>query len=185
MGPAERATRNRTRRDRTYIILLAGGGGFEPPLRGPEPRVLPLDDPPPTPQPYHTRTAPHASGARLNRQSADRRLERAARAEARNFNCRNLDLLTGARVASVARGPPRDHERAKSGNCHPAAAAQRLHDASDHRVHGTLGGDFRASRVLRHDGHELGLRHPALRPSLSSAAGMTVSMAEDGERDDV
>jgi hypothetical protein len=25
---------------------LAGGGGFEPPLRGPEPRVLPLDDPP-------------------------------------------------------------------------------------------------------------------------------------------
>src|SRR5882724_11687273 len=41
MGPAERdndATRN----------LLAGGGGFEPPLRGPEPRVLPLDDPPPT-----------------------------------------------------------------------------------------------------------------------------------------
>ena len=28
--------------------LLAGGGGFEPPLRGPEPRVLPLDDPPPT-----------------------------------------------------------------------------------------------------------------------------------------
>src|SRR3979411_140082 len=34
--------------------LLAGGGGFEPPLRGPEPRVLPLDDPPPTDQPYHT-----------------------------------------------------------------------------------------------------------------------------------
>src|SRR5216117_121785 len=25
---------------------MAGGGGFEPPLRGPEPRVLPLDDPP-------------------------------------------------------------------------------------------------------------------------------------------
>src|SRR5207245_5237080 len=25
---------------------VAGGGGFEPPLRGPEPRVLPLDDPP-------------------------------------------------------------------------------------------------------------------------------------------
>src|SRR5439155_1285949 len=35
--------------DRTlHEILLAGGGGFEPPLRGPEPRVLPLDDPPPT-----------------------------------------------------------------------------------------------------------------------------------------
>jgi len=27
---------------------LAGGGGFEPPLPGPEPGVLPLDDPPPT-----------------------------------------------------------------------------------------------------------------------------------------
>ena len=28
---------------------LAGGGGFEPPLPGPEPGVLPLDDPPPKP----------------------------------------------------------------------------------------------------------------------------------------
>jgi hypothetical protein len=27
---------------------LAGGGGFEPPLTGPEPVVLPLNDPPTT-----------------------------------------------------------------------------------------------------------------------------------------
>src|SRR3989304_2511259 len=37
MGPAERLNEE-----------VAGGGGFEPPLRGPEPRVLPLDDPPAT-----------------------------------------------------------------------------------------------------------------------------------------
>src|SRR5262245_51565698 len=30
----------------TAVRGVAGGGGFEPPLRGPEPRVLPLDDPP-------------------------------------------------------------------------------------------------------------------------------------------
>src|SRR5713226_685353 len=37
--------------------FVAGGGGFEPPLRGPEPRVLPLDDPPPATnasEAYHT-----------------------------------------------------------------------------------------------------------------------------------
>ena len=33
---------------------LAGGGGFEPPLPGPEPGVLPLDDPPPCPRRLHT-----------------------------------------------------------------------------------------------------------------------------------
>src|SRR5437773_12141924 len=43
--------------------LLAGGGGFEPPLRGPEPRVLPLDDPPP-----NAPTLPHPDSApRLGR----------------------------------------------------------------------------------------------------------------------
>src|SRR5438552_14041056 len=46
MGPARRA-------------MMAGGGGFEPPLPGPEPGVLPLDDPPPSPRPlsHHTRRA--------------------------------------------------------------------------------------------------------------------------------
>src|SRR5439155_24347287 len=99
MGPAERdAARYATRN------LLAGGGGFEPPLRGPEPRVLPLDDPPPT---HPTLPHPHTT-------SADGGLERAARAEARDLGRRNLDLFAGAGVASVAGGAARDHERAES-----------------------------------------------------------------------
>src|SRR5438309_282777 len=54
--------------------LLAGGGGFEPPLRGPEPRVLPLDDPPPTrnraltlPQSPHHKAPPPHTGAPAQR----------------------------------------------------------------------------------------------------------------------
>src|SRR5947199_5161139 len=46
---------------------VAGGGGFEPPLRGPEPRVLPLDDPPPTQKPPTHKcwaSLPHRSRAR-------------------------------------------------------------------------------------------------------------------------
>src|SRR4029077_9688537 len=38
----------------TSVKKLAGGGGFEPPLPGPEPGVLPLDDPPPTRRRPHT-----------------------------------------------------------------------------------------------------------------------------------
>src|SRR2546428_13281434 len=52
---------------------LAGGGGFEPPLRGPEPRVLPLDDPPPalkrgynlTTKPRHAQPAQRMAFLRL------------------------------------------------------------------------------------------------------------------------
>jgi hypothetical protein len=32
---------------------MAGGGGFEPPLTGPEPVVLPLDDPPAYVERFH------------------------------------------------------------------------------------------------------------------------------------
>src|SRR5262245_52332044 len=105
MGPAERDVNSTAN-------LLAGGGGFEPPLRGPEPRVLPLDDPPPTPQPYHT----------ADKHSADRRLERAAGSKAGHLRGRNLNLLAGARVASVARRSSRHDERAESGDRHAAAA---------------------------------------------------------------
>src|SRR6266508_910639 len=150
MGPAERD-------DDANRKLLAGGGGFEPPLRGPEPRVLPLDDPPPT----HP-TLPHPPNG-----SADRRLERATRAEARHLGRRNLDLLAGARVAPVAGRAARDDERAKSGNRDAATAAQRLDDAADERVHGALRGGLRAPRILRHDRHQLGLGHRAPRPSLA------------------
>src|SRR2546426_11859618 len=70
MGPATthracRATMNDARR-------LAGGGGFEPPLPGPEPGVLPLDDPPPN-LPRATFTIPHQA----------RRIDRTARAAVR------------------------------------------------------------------------------------------------------
>src|SRR5262245_7605596 len=42
--------------------MLAGGGGFEPPLPGPEPGVLPLDDPPPSPEtPSHDTGSPGPS----------------------------------------------------------------------------------------------------------------------------
>src|SRR3989442_242458 len=43
----------------------------------------------------------------VNRASPDRRLEHAARAEARHLDRRNLNLLAGARVAAVARRPRR------------------------------------------------------------------------------
>src|SRR5262245_21353213 len=89
--------------------VLTGGGGFEPPLRGPEPRVLPLDDPPPT-GPHDTRARPRAPGQRL----PDRRLERAARAEARHARRRDLDLLSRAGVAAVAGGATGDDEGAEA-----------------------------------------------------------------------
>src|SRR5215813_10697507 len=98
MGPANtrNAASNRNARQNLTRNLLAGGGGFEPPLRGPEPRVLPLDDPPPTPPtlpypPTRDRPVPRA-------ESANRGLEGAARAEARHLGRRNLNLLAGARV---------------------------------------------------------------------------------------
>src|SRR5437867_7924646 len=47
-GAGQVLRKQRRTRQQLTRNLLAGGGGFEPPLRGPEPRVLPLDDPPPT-----------------------------------------------------------------------------------------------------------------------------------------
>src|SRR5713101_4271848 len=105
MGPAERDN-DVTRK------LLAGGGGFEPPLRGPEPRVLPLDDPPPTHPTLPHPPMNHGPGSTGSHGSANRRLERAARAEARHLGRRNLDLLAGARVAPVAGRAARDDEGA-------------------------------------------------------------------------
>src|SRR6266446_648625 len=99
--------------------------------------------------------------------SADRRLERAARAEARDLGRRYLDLFAGTRVASVPSGATGDDERAESGNRDAATAAQRIDDAADERVHGALRGGLRAPRMLRHDRHQLGLGHRAPRPSLA------------------
>src|SRR5262245_56650390 len=162
MGPANtrNAASNRNARQNLTRNLLAGGGGFEPPLRGPEPRVLPLDDPPPTPPtlPYPpTRDRPARERKTAN--SANRGLEGAARAEARHLGGRNLNLLAGARVAAVAGGAARDDERAEAGDRDAAAAAERLDDAADEGVHGALGGGLRASRGLRHDCDDLGFGH--------------------------
>src|SRR5438093_10955249 len=139
---------------------MAGGGGFEPPLRGPEPRVLPLDDPPPShhltnpPQTYHTGPAAPA-------RSADRALEGAARAEPGHARRRNLDLPTRAGVAPIAGGALGDHERAESGQRDATATPERLDDAADHGLDGALRGDLRAPGALRHDRHEVGLGHPS------------------------
>src|ERR1700674_1619589 len=82
---------------------LAGGGGFEPPLPGPEPGVLPLDDPPPTRQRPHT-IRKGAVRVNARARSADGDLERAARAEARDLRGRDLDRVAVAGGAHVAGG---------------------------------------------------------------------------------
>src|SRR6266446_8889313 len=91
---------------------LAGGGGFEPPLPGPEPGVLPLDDPPPTRRRLHT-IREGAIGVN-GRASADRDLERAARAEARNLGGRDLDGVAVAGGAHIAGGAAGHHEGAEA-----------------------------------------------------------------------
>src|SRR4030095_11862429 len=134
MGPAERA--------KPTLNLLPGGGEFDPPLRGPEPRVLPLDDPPPTHPtlPYPPTDGDHlpTDGRPVNRPSADRGLEGAARAEAWNFSRGNVDLFTGAGIASVARRATGDDERAEAGDRDAATPAERLDDAAHGSVHGAL-----------------------------------------------
>src|SRR3990170_7191547 len=107
MGPAEHLNEE-----------VAGGGGFEPPLRGPEPRVLPLDDPPATASAASSIRGAVGQVNELVGKSADRGLQAPARAEARDLRRRDLDRLARARVAPVARGPARDHERPEAGNCH-------------------------------------------------------------------
>src|SRR6266702_2981161 len=92
------------------INELVAPGGFEPPLRGPEPRVLPLDDPPPAHdalQPYHNglaSTGGASAGTTSTVASADGGLQRAARAKAGHARRRDLDLPARARVAPVAGG---------------------------------------------------------------------------------
>src|SRR5881397_3893248 len=93
--------------------------------------------------------------------SANRGLERAARAEARH--------LAGRRVAAVAGGAARDHERAEAGDRHAATASERFDDAPDEDVHGALGRGLRASRTLRHDCDDLGLRHHEPSPASSTS----------------
>src|SRR5262249_60836301 len=102
------------------------------------------------PHPTHSRSPPNQPnrhippnegppGARPGTaESANRRLESSARAEAWHFGGRNLNLLAGAWVAAVAGGAARDHKSAESGDCDAAAAAERFDDAADESGHCTL-----------------------------------------------
>ncbi len=101
---------------------VAGGGGFEPPLPGPEPGVLPLDDPPPTRPTAFTRY--HSASA------ASIGLQRAARLEARDLRGRDRDLLARARIVAVARGALGHAEGAEAADRHAPAVAERLEDAT-------------------------------------------------------
>src|SRR5207247_2535180 len=134
-------------------------------LRGPEPRVLPLDDPPPShhltnaPQPYHT-------GPAATARSADRALEGAARAEPGHARRRNLDLPTRAGVAPVAGGALGDHERAESGERDATATPERLDDAAA-LGHADVGDD----EVVAATADALEARAPARR-DLDAPAGL-------------
>src|SRR5262249_22912943 len=132
--------------------VLAGGGGFEPPLRGPEPRVLPLDDPPPT-GPHDTTARPRAPVQR----SPDGRLQRPARAKPRHARGWDLDLLARPRVAAIASGTASDDKGAEAADGHPAATTKGLHHAGDERGKRTFGGGFRTPRGLGEEGNQVGL----------------------------
>src|SRR3990172_893965 len=152
---------------------MAGGGGFEPPLRGPEPRVLPLDDPPATASAFPAYGPRRGKSTKAAPPSADGGLEAPARAEARNLGGWDLDRLARARVAPVTPGAAGDHEGAEPGDRDAPAAPERLEDPHDHGVERLLRGGLGAARGLRHDRDEVGLGHAFL----PTRPGWTVSMA--------
>src|SRR5438128_2272902 len=125
---------------------MAGRGGLEPPLRGPEPRVLPLDDLPASKGFYRrvintvkARGSPAAGQPRICSGPAsvspspgeDGALERAARLEPRHATGRQLDRLARAGIAAVALGAPADQEGAEAGDRDPTALAE----GGEHPVH--------------------------------------------------
>src|ERR1700693_4231330 len=102
---------------------MAGRGEFEPPLRGPEPRVLPLDDLPTFSRFYAGAlaavkarfTSIHEQvGCRRGGGLEDGALERAAGLEARHTAGRDLDGLAGAGIAAVAPCTRAHHEGAEA-----------------------------------------------------------------------
>src|SRR5262249_42547792 len=89
---------------------MAGGGGLEPPLPGPEPGVLPLDDPPGSPQRRTIRTRSYRSVNARDAREPKRRQRTAIFSArlARNFGTRApgivmTDPLRGWRPYRVAR----------------------------------------------------------------------------------
>src|ERR1700730_9079926 len=119
---------------------MAGGGGIEPPLQGPEPCVLPLDDPPAALAIVRAAAleCQGRKGAELAR-LLQVVLQRAARLEAGHPAGRNLDGLAGARVAAVALGSAADQERAEAADGDPAAALERVEDDRQPRFLGFFG----------------------------------------------
>src|ERR1700687_182123 len=141
---------------------MAGGGGLEPPLPGPEPGVLPLDEPPAAT--VIVRGGAAGCQGRTDAELADglslqMRLERAARLEARHPARGDLDGLAGPRIAAVALGPPAHQEGAEAADGHLPAAAERIEHVVEQGIERLLGGDLRAAGGLRHRGDELGLDH--------------------------
>src|ERR671925_650287 len=106
---------------------MAGGGGLEPPLPGPEPGVLPLDDPPGSPQ---------------------RRTIRPRAPTSVNAGARNRDHAAIARMPTVTGGAPRDDERAEAGDRDRPALPERLAHAGDERGERAVGRGSRAARAL-------------------------------------
>src|SRR3970040_521168 len=103
---------------------MAGGGGLEPPLPGPEPGVLPLDDPPAATA--IVRGAPAGCQGKECRGVSARRLlermsQRPARLEAGHAAGRDLDGLAGAGVAAIALGAAARQEGAEAADRDPAA----------------------------------------------------------------
>src|SRR5262249_41516013 len=136
---------------------MAGRGGFEPPLRGPEPRVLPLDDLPASQRFYagprwtvKARALPprarpaaapalHTAGPALPLQH--RVLQRAARLEAGHPAGGDLDGLPRSGVAAVAAGALAHQERAEAADGDLAALLEGVRNVLEERVEGALRGD--------------------------------------------
>src|SRR6476646_2227597 len=121
---------------------MAGGGGLEPPLPGPEPGVLPLDEPPAAT--VIVRGAAAGCQGRTDAELADGaslqvRLERAARLEARHPARGDLDGLAGARVATVALGPAAHQEGPEAADGHLPPAAERVEHDVEQRGERLLG----------------------------------------------
>src|SRR5260370_41793304 len=128
---------------------MAGGGGLEPPFPGPEPGVLPLDEPPAATVIVRGRAA--GCQGRTDAELAHAallqvRLQRAARLEARHPTRGNLDGLAGPRVAAVALGPPAHPEGAEAAAGHLPPPAKRIQHVVEPGIEGLLGGGPPAAR---------------------------------------
>src|SRR6185503_10910198 len=143
---------------------MAGGGGLEPPLPGPEPGVLPLDEPPAAGVIVRAAAAgcQGKAPAELARGLQQRVLQRAARLEPRHAARRDLDGLAGAGIAAVALGPAAHQEGSEAADGHLAASLERIEDPVEESVERLLSGDLGAAGGLRHRADQVRLDHEPL-----------------------